>query len=601
VQELLDSFVQVVASSVAAKKNRNVTDVQGLDGLPDGSLLLDVASAIVQLQLLPHLALSEVGCFNDSRVDRVPLLLLSAAAALEDAEGQESKATTSGLMQLLRSLGIYDMSLLTMLEGKHCTYEAASLARTYNRLGVIDEETAMNLERVGTTTILKCLSVAMDSSYAVTDTLSSKELSTSRLSSSSAGKWTAVKQLNALQSITEALQIPAELTQTYKDADAGAKVTKFLACAQPLISIAITITKYHEWTPQEAWERGDLVENLTLSLAPFASNIIPRDATSLAAEGLSNLAISATNHLSDALQTKINARASGGEKKMLIGLQALALKLLPTALPRLKQVLKTGSRSATDDNLARVTGETDNLACAIVAAHQMVYCLKQVQYPNLGSHSELVIPTVLIALDHYSPLVKRQAMMAFIHLADNLSPTELRWYKDAILDAVTRSVIGCEDLWPVVVQMSVALVTRIEGKNSHSQWYPVVMKEMLDELERHRDDEARRTVWMQLITPQLEAMGIVLVAHFKVLLPLLFHWLHANDDTTCLLVLAKLHTIVIHTWPRIPFHAKRIYEELVHVRNEAESRKSGPQIREAVDEVHHLLQLLAPSEKSVCS
>ncbi len=64
----------------------------------------------------------------------------------------------------------------------------------------------------------------------------------------------------------------------------------------------------------------------------------------------------------------------------------------------------------------------------------------------------------------------------------------------------------------------------------------MVMKEMLDELERHRDDEARRTVWMQLITPQLEAMGIVLVAHFKVLLPLLFHWLHANDDTTCLLV-----------------------------------------------------------------
>ncbi len=181
-----------------------------------------------------------------------------------------------------------------------------------------------------------------------------------------------------IPSMCQALQIPAELTQTYKDADAGAKVTKFLACAQPLISIAITITKNHEWTPQEAWERGDLVENLTLSLAPFASNIIPRDATSLAAEGLSNLAISATNHLSDALQTKINARASGGEKKMLIGLQALALKLLPTALPRLKQVLKTGSRSATEDNLARVTGETDNLASAIVAAHQMVYCLKQV-------------------------------------------------------------------------------------------------------------------------------------------------------------------------------------------------------------------------------
>jgi hypothetical protein len=96
-------------------------------------------------------------------------------------------------------------------------------------------------------------------------------------------------------------------------------VTKFLACAQPFISLAITITKNHEWTPREAWERRDLVENLTLSLAPFAFDIILIDATSLASEGLNNLVINVTNHLFDVLQTKINARASGGEKKMLIG------------------------------------------------------------------------------------------------------------------------------------------------------------------------------------------------------------------------------------------------------------------------------------------
>jgi hypothetical protein len=98
------------------------------------------------------------------------------------------------------------------------------------------------------------------------------------------------------------LQIPVELTQTYKDANIGAKVTKFLACAQSFISLVITITKIHEWTFQEAWESGDLVENLTLSLAPFAFNIIPIDATSLASKGLNNLVISDTNHLSNALQ-----------------------------------------------------------------------------------------------------------------------------------------------------------------------------------------------------------------------------------------------------------------------------------------------------------
>ncbi len=47
-----------------------------------------------------------------------------------------------------RSLGSYDIFLLIMLKGKHCTYEGASLARTYNSMGVIDEETTMNLERV---------------------------------------------------------------------------------------------------------------------------------------------------------------------------------------------------------------------------------------------------------------------------------------------------------------------------------------------------------------------------------------------------------------------------------------------------------------------
>jgi hypothetical protein len=117
-----------------------------------------------------------------------------------------------------------------------------------------------------------------------------------------------------------AFQILVELIQIYKYADVGAKVTKFLACAQPLINLAITITKIHEWTFQEAWERRYLVGNLILSLAPFPFDIILINATSLSSKGLNNLAINATNHLSDVLHTIINSRASGGKKKMLIGL-----------------------------------------------------------------------------------------------------------------------------------------------------------------------------------------------------------------------------------------------------------------------------------------
>jgi hypothetical protein len=56
VQELLDNFVQATTLSVAIKKNKNVTNIQGLDGLPYGSLL-DVAFVVVQL---PHLLLLKI-------------------------------------------------------------------------------------------------------------------------------------------------------------------------------------------------------------------------------------------------------------------------------------------------------------------------------------------------------------------------------------------------------------------------------------------------------------------------------------------------------------------------------------------------------------
>jgi hypothetical protein len=143
---------------------------------------------------------------------------------LEDAKSQESKATTPGLMQLLR----YDdgtpaplffnlyvtlakfykrINCLSFLQvfgelwyvfpnnawRKTCTYEGASLAITYNSLGVIDEETMMNLERVWTPTMFNYLAMAIDSSYAITNTLINKELRTSRLSPSSIGKWIVVK------------------------------------------------------------------------------------------------------------------------------------------------------------------------------------------------------------------------------------------------------------------------------------------------------------------------------------------------------------------------------------------------------------------------
>lgn len=70
-----------------------------------------------------------------------------------------------------------------------------------------------------------------------------------------------------------------------------------------------------------------------------------------------------------------------------------------------------------------------------------------------------------------------------------------------------------------------------------------MMKAMLSELERFKDSKVRRIKWLEYVTPHFETMGKVLLAQSKVLLPLLFYWLHVEDDSTCIMVSNPLSPI----------------------------------------------------------
>jgi hypothetical protein len=95
-----------------------------------------------------------------------------------------------------------------------------------------------------------------------------------------------------------------------------------------------------------------------------------------------------------------------------------------------------------------------------------------------------------------------------------------------------------ETFWSYVERESTLLFRLLSNHGVfYCDRYGAIMKEMLEDLDRHRNDEARRIVWLQLVSPQFESMGIVLVAHFKHLLPLLYYWLHAQDESTQLLVI----------------------------------------------------------------
>lgn len=219
------------------------------------------------------------------------------------------------------------------------------------------------------------------------------------------------------------LQVPPGLTRTSNDGDAKLVVTKFLDCAEPLLRVVIALIKNRDWTPLQAWEREEFVDNLVLMLTAFASGISELDGMRTDAPNLTKLSKEAIVHLSKALQReeeevsptlgmddksqndenikrvdstskeetdpilckledgdirgnsdcnfarKIKTVKPGmkrGDKKVL---QSLILKVLPTILPPLRQTVKAGDGSKNEDIA---------LASAIVAAHQMAWCLEQV-------------------------------------------------------------------------------------------------------------------------------------------------------------------------------------------------------------------------------
>jgi hypothetical protein len=63
-----------------------------------------------------------------------------------------------------------------------------------------------------------------------------------------------------------------------------------------------------------------------------------------------------------------------------------------------------------------------------------------------------------------------------------------------------------------------------------------MLNEMLSHLERQPRHKERRIAWLKYIEPLLNAVGLVLLAHFRRIFPLLLKWMHADDDETVLLV-----------------------------------------------------------------
>ncbi|KAL3521171.1 hypothetical protein ACH5RR_019320 [Cinchona calisaya] len=289
----------------------------------------------------------------------------------------------------------------------------------------------------------------------------------------------------------------------------------------------------------------------------------------------------------------------GGEELMKVGEFELDLKFLsketrlviefmPRIFPLLKDNIKESSIGTADDISA--ASARVPVAYAIVAAHQLRWVVTQVDYPYLGKLVHLVIPCALTALDHWSPQVKGQGMISFIHLAKNVNAAEIGWYEDVILDACCQNIASSEEIWQYVVEMSVLLVTFTQRSNPRSQWYEKLINEMLNHLERQPRNQERRVVWLKHIEPLFNSLGLILVAHFRRIFPLFFRWMHADDDDTVILVLKRIKTILRLTWVRNSPYTERLVDELVTLHKEAALRISREDIRALILDILRLIQ-----------
>lgn len=262
----------------------------------------------------------------------------------------------------------------------------------------------------------------------------------------------------------------------------------------------------------------------------------------------------------------------------------LVVDLLPEVAPSLKETIKQN-----DSEFATSSARVPVLH-AILAAYQFRWFVTQVECPLLGEMSHLVIPCALTALDHWSSEVKGQGMIALIYLLKNVDAIELGAYDAVILDACCQNIPSADEIWHLVVEMSVLVVTITHKNNCRSSWTERMLNEMLSHLERQPRNKDRRIAWLKFIEPLFSAVGLVLLAHFRRIFPLFFKWMHADDDETVLLVLKRIHAVIKLTWIRNTPYIGRLVDELTKLYKEAALRNAREEIRADIIQILILLQ-----------
>ncbi|CAI0443422.1 unnamed protein product [Linum tenue] len=139
--------------------------------------------------------------------------------------------------------------------------------------------------------------------------------------------------------------------------------------------------------------------------------------------------------------------------------ERLVAELAPEVLLLLKDMIKESSiDNGTDGDEVSAASARAPVGFAILAAYQLRWFVTKVCCHFLVS----------LALRFGNVLSRGQGMICFIRLGKNVNAAEFGVYQDVVLDACCHNIASADEIWHLVVEMSVLLVSSIRRSNPKS-------------------------------------------------------------------------------------------------------------------------------------
>lgn len=203
-----------------------------------------------------------------------------------------------------------------------------------------------------------------------------------------------------------------------------------------------------------------------------------------------------------------------------------------------------------------------------------IWCLNQTSFPVLSQFLENVLPPALLFTDDYMVENKVSGVDCLMHIINNVSAEELRWYGrgEVILEALKHQVYTREpELLAKTIPALLSILKVVEkGTPKVATSRPVTkFEEIYQQLLQNAEGENilnLRRIYSQYLHSFVEAMEISTVRYLEHTIKVIGNFLEISDgpyEEARFHMIELLQKVIRYCWPRVPCYMDIILKMLV--------------------------------------